>query len=185
MTTIPNEVPLSVDHHKRAEAIIEIIRAEVETIEGFGHPQAGRRRTLTGVIGVITDVELEAAARACDADPELAAAARMTGPQIRDGISFCSANTKLADQFEAQAAGIRYAVKLKRAILSNRARHVYQTAQSLNKPADLLFPLIAKLHDAFKRPKKRAATPAEPATPPAPPANTTPTSPPASTEPKK
>ena len=79
MSTIPNEVPLSVDHHKRAEAIIEMIRAEVETIEGFGHPQAGRRRTLTGVIGVITDVELEAAARACDADPELAAAARMTG----------------------------------------------------------------------------------------------------------
>ncbi|HYK00420.1 MAG TPA: hypothetical protein VE974_01600 [Thermoanaerobaculia bacterium] len=168
MTTIPNEVPIALDHHKRAEEIIEMLRAEVEQIEGFGHPPADRRRKVAGFSSNISEVELNAAAAACDATPELAAAARMTGAGFREGLSFCSANTKLADQLEVEAAGIRYAVRLKSAILANRARHVYQTAQSLNKPVDLLVPHIDKLRAAFKRPKKRAAPPTDPAPSPPP-----------------
>jgi hypothetical protein len=174
MTTIPNGVPIPLDHHKRAEEIIERLRAEVESIEGFGHPPPDRRRKVVGFSANISEVELNAAAAACDATPELAAAALMTGAGFRDGISFCSANTKLADQLEVEAAGIRYAVKLKEAILANRARHVYQTAQSLNKPLDQLVPHIDKLRAAFKRPKKRVVPSTEPPSPPAPPATTTP-----------
>lgn len=177
MTTIPNEVPVAVDHHKRAEEIIEIIRGAVETIDGFGHPPLDRRRKVAGISANISEVELNAAAAACDANPELAAAARMTGPEFRNGLSFCSANTKLADQLEVEAAGIRYAVQLKSAVLASRARHVYKTAQNLNQPVELIVPHVEKLRAAFKRPRKRAATPVDPAPPPAtttPPASTTP-----------
>jgi hypothetical protein len=183
MTTIPQEV--LTNHHQLAEEIIEIVRARVESIDGFGHPPPDRRRKLNGVIGVITEVELNAAAAACDGNPELAAAARMTGAGFRDGISFCSANTRLADQLELEAAGLRYAVRLKRAVLASRARHVYKTAQTINKPIDQIIPHIDKLRAAFRRPRKRADTDTEPAPPPAtntPPASTTP---PTSTDPKK
>lgn len=177
MTTIPNEVLVAVDHHQRAEEIIGIIRGAVETIEGFGHPPPERRRKISGISANISEVELNAAAAACDANPELAAAARMTGPEFRNGLSFCSANTKLADQLEMEAAGIRYAVKLKSAVLASRARHVYKTAQNLNKPAELIVPHVETLRAAFKRPRKRVVTPVDPAPPPpttTPPASTTP-----------
>jgi hypothetical protein len=186
MTTIPPEVTTS--HNQRAEEIIGIIRAQMRTIEGFGHPPEDRKRKIAGYSANITDVELQAAASACDAHPQLRSAAGITGDEFRDGIVFCAANIKLINEMELEAAGIAYAVKLKRAVLANRARLVYLAAQNLNKPIDMLIPHIEKLRQAFRRPKKRAAAPAEPV-PPAPPTTTTPpapsTSPPATTEPKK
>ena len=182
MTSIPQEVTLT--HNQRVEQIIAIIRAQVETIEGFGHLPPDRRRKVAGYSSNITDAELNAAAMACDAHPQLAAAAGMTGDEFRDAISYCTANNKLMDEMALEGAGIGYAVKMKRAVLASRARLVYLAAQNLNKPVDLLIPHIEKLRQAFSRPKKRAATPP---TPPAPPTTTTPpaptTTPP--TEPKR
>jgi hypothetical protein len=122
---------------------------------------------------------------ACDAHPQLAAAAGMTGDEFREAISFCVANTKLMDEMDLDRDGVGHAVKLKRATLASRARLVYQAAQNLNKPVDMLIPHIEKLRQAFSRPKRRTAA----TEPPAPPTTTTPpastTSPPASTETKK
>jgi hypothetical protein len=183
MTTIPQEVTLT--HNQRAEQIIAIIRAQVATIEGFGHLPADRRRKVVGFSSNITDAELHAAAMACDAHPQLAAAAGMTGDEFRDAISFCIAHKKLTDEMDLDKAGVSHAVNLKRAVLASRARLVYQAAQNLNKPIDMLIPHIEKLRVAFSRPKRRTAA----TDPPAPPTTTTPpastTSPPASTEPKK
>jgi hypothetical protein len=164
MTTIPQEV--TVTHNERAEQILEVVRTQVQTIEGFGHLPADRRRKVAGYSANITNAELNAAAMACDAHPQLAAAAGMTGDEFRDGISFCTANLKLMDELDLERAGIGHAVQMKRALMASRARLVYMAAQNLNKPIDMLIPHIEKLRNAFKRPKKRAATPAPTATPP-------------------
>ncbi|MEA2464383.1 MAG: hypothetical protein QOJ98_2130 [Acidobacteriota bacterium] len=183
MTTIPQEVTLT--HNQRAEQIIASIRSQVEGIEGYGHLPADRRRKVAGYSANITDAELNAAAMACDAHPQLAAAAGMTGDEFRDAIGFCAANTKLMAEMELDRGAIGHAVKLKRAVLASRARLVYQAAQNLNKPVDMLIPHIEMLRQLFSRPKRRTAT----GETPAPPTTTTPpassTSPPASTEPKK
>jgi len=183
MTTIPQEVTLT--HNQRAEQIIASIRSQVEAIEGFGHLPPDRRRKVAGYSANISDAELNAAAMACDAHPQLAAVAGMTGDEFRDAISFCTAHTKLKAEMELDASAVGHAVKLKRAVLATRARLVYQAAQNLNKPVDMLIPHIEKLREAFSRPKRRTS----PDETPAPPTSTTPpastTSPPASTEPKK
>jgi hypothetical protein len=183
MTTIPQEVTLT--HNQRAEQIIASVRSQVEAIEGFGHLPADLRRKVAGYSANISDAELNAAAMACDAHPQLAAAAGMSGDEFRDAISFCTANTKLKNEMELDTVAVGHAVKLKRAVLASRARLVYQAAQNLNKPVDLLIPHIEKLREAFSRPKRRTAT----TEPPVPPTTTTPpassTSPPASTEPKR
>ncbi len=163
MTTIPPEVTIT--HNERAERILEAIRAQTQTIDGFGYLDEDRRRKVAGYGANITDAELNAAAMACDANPQLALAAGMTGDDFRDGISFCTANTKLMAELELERSGIGQAVQKKRAFLATRARFVYLAAQNLNKPLDLLVPHIATLREAFKR-KKRAAPPVEPTTPP-------------------
>jgi hypothetical protein len=185
MTTIPPEIPPGVDNYQRAQETIEILRERIQTVEGFGHPAPERRRKIAGYIANISDVELHAAARACDAQPRLAASAQMTGAQFREGISFCDANEKVMEELALQHDGLAAAVQSKRAELANAARRVYQTAQSLNKPgeANVIIPNIDALEAAFKRPRKRSATTPPPATPPA---STTPpvaATPPVTTQP--
>jgi hypothetical protein len=164
MTTIRPELPLT--HDQRTEQILAIVRAQVETVEGFGHPPPDQRRKIAGYNANITDAELDAAVMACDANPELAAAASITGDEIRDGITFCTANTKLMRELQLEAAGVGHAVKLKRAVLANRVRLVYQVAQALNKPLDVRVPHIERLRAVFSRPRKRTAKPDAPAAPP-------------------
>jgi hypothetical protein len=164
MTTKP------IDHHERAQETIEKLHDELATIEGYGYPSLKRRRKIAAIAGYITDAELLTAANACDANPELATAAMMTGEEFHHGLSFCTANLKLRDQLDIEAASITFAVNLKRADLAERARRVNQIAQSLNKLSDqkLAIPHADSLREVFSRPKKRRTTPA-PEPPPDPP----------------
>jgi hypothetical protein len=164
MTTIPEITPI--DFEKVAATLLVQVRQITQSISGFGFLTKTRRRQIATSASV-PDAFLKSTAVACDAQPELAAAASISSSELRQAIEFTRAFNSVADELELLARGLRDTVADQRYDVARRALRVYALAKTFDGAADrvMFVPHLKNMKRDLGRSRTKLATEPEPAIP--------------------
>lgn len=157
------ETPSS--HETAASDSLAQIRTIMQGVPGYGFAGA-KHRSRIGAVAAVPDRFLLAVALALDASPTLAAAAGVTGAELREAVSYAHAYRPFASELTLMGNGMLQGVQAKRADKASLAFKAYRLAKGYNSPADrqLLVPHIASMRAALGRgrPSVKATAPPEP-----------------------
>lgn len=159
MTDLPTPATSS-QHEARAFDMMVKVRELTRTIDGFNFTFAEKgRRVKIANYASLPDEFFELMAVACDTYPEVAAAAQLTGAQIRAVITASRAYKAVVMDMQTQAKGLDDTVTEFRAEAGRRVLNAYQMAKRLNKQESrqTLIPHLGEIRRSLGkkgRPKK-------------------------------
>ena len=124
-------VPVS-PHSEAALGLLQQIRAILETIGSTTLVDNASQRRLSALAGM-SDEQIEAAAVAMDANPQLAATSEFTSAQLRDAVAYSRAYRPLVQEFRLGATKLMQKIVTIRAEAGLQASKIYNIAKNLNR----------------------------------------------------
>ena len=157
------EIPSS--HDVAARDALAQIRAIVQAVPGYGFAGTMHRRRIS-FLSAVPDRFFYAVALALDALPVLAAAAGVTGAELRDAVSYSNAYRPFATELTLMANGVVQGVIATRAEKANLGLKAYRLSRGYNSPGDreLLVPHLAGMREALGRGRPKSKSSTEPET---------------------
>jgi hypothetical protein len=122
----------SSEHEARAFDLMVKMRELARTIQGFNFAGKGRRVQIANFANLPEEF-FELMAVACDTYPEVAAAAQLTGAEIRSVITASRAYKAVANDMVTQARGLDDTVAEYRGDIGRRTLNAYEIAKRLEK----------------------------------------------------
>jgi hypothetical protein len=155
-------------HPQAAAGLVNQLRALMQSIGGFGFVTRAQRRRINASASV-SDAFLLQVAQALDASEDFTAAARVTGADLRDAVTFSTAFTPVATELQLFARGLLETIAVRRADAGEQALRAYSVGKSFDRPSqrELLIPHLRDIKSALKRGRRKA--PVLPPMPPEPP----------------
>ena len=122
----------SSEHEARAFDMMVKMRELARTIEGFTFAGKGRRAKIANFAN-LSEVFFELMAVACDTYPAVAAAAQLTGAEIRSAVTAARAYKAVAKDMVTQAKGMDDTAAEVRGEIGRRTSNAYEIAKRLEK----------------------------------------------------
>jgi hypothetical protein len=148
-------------HDVAARDALAQIRAIVQAVPGYGFAGTMHRQRIS-FLSAVPDRFFYAVAVALDALPIVAAAAGVTGAQLRDAVAYSNAYRPFANELALMANGVVQGVIATRAEKASLGLKAYRLSKGYNSAADreLLVPHIANMREALGRgrPKSKSST---------------------------
>jgi hypothetical protein len=119
-------------HLETARQAMSLINEAVKLIRDLEYPTPEQDHSIDASASVSDDF-LIAVATVADTTPAMAAAASLTGEELREVVDFSTAYTPLGDALELATRAVRYTIKVERAGAGMKALRAYQIAKGLNR----------------------------------------------------
>jgi hypothetical protein len=151
------ETPIT--HTQAADEILLTLRRLIQAMRGYTPLTTEGRRRIT-LYGHVDDEFLRQIAVMLDANANLAAGVRLTGPEVRDHLSFYGAHEGVGDELILLGQGVKDTLNNERGEIGQKALQAFAFAKTLTKPADRerLMPHLENLQKNFSRGKRRKTT---------------------------